>query len=742
MGNSFYLVVLCLSSYSYGTTNPSKHHVLHRLGTMITKVNNVYLVTDNARTTIELSIPIPAVDWAKVSSCKNHTDDQLTPLKNEERKYFKKILAELNIKQPEAGNGTAGPGVIDECTSEGAECIIKPVQVVGPDKSSMVYLPCSNPGSQYLASCGGEVTNSELTQCCPLQKKNSLASCNTDAAVVALSQVLKWKSANSRNRILIDGVSSYVRRIRSICLIVTHKTGTDGLEQVGNDRVESILHHVSGKPLHTVLQVKNRAKRSNLRYYLSGGPLTSSYIDQNIKRIEDSNKLSFMDLTNELHNTENAILSVKTQRDTLKEMNNNLCAAETAITATVIKNELLIAQNKLFEQTEDSVNTCETQSVPPSVIENTLLESLCKLVSDSSLCWSLHVRLLFSCKLEAIHYDQSSKSIKIQFTVSQQVPIEDVYHVFQITSIPVFQNLGEGEGVIDSTQTPTVATASDDQVAAELVKLLKNRHTRSVENDQMVMAKELIAPKYVIGMGQLVDSGQFNSVYAFDEDDCTIRGSITICKINDSSSMLKQCGLSLLNLVRAKKDKPVMTHCTTKAHATSATCVVRGLLGGYLISTKHKVSIVNSKPSNTKRQFFEEDETNSCTGICYVGTNVSQQFSCGGQIYHTRTTQHRELDLKTESIKTDFGIHQLRIGDSTNEFAMTLGNLLGSQHISKIQYLKDFFTVVSLLWWTIVICYVLSKIVSRSRIWKNVALKWKRSRRGALPNPLIKQYKK
>ena len=66
----------------------------------------------------------------------------------------------------------------------------------------------------------------------------------------------------------------------------------------------------------------------------------------------------------------------------------------------------------------------------------------------------------------------------------------------------------------------------------------------------------------------------------------------------------------------------------------------------------------------------------------------------------------------------------------------------GIEHVSKTQYLKDFFTVVSLLWLTIVIFYVLSRIVSRSRIWKNIALKWKRSKRSALPNPLTEQYQK
>ena len=75
----------------------------------------------------------------------------------------------------------------------------------------------------------------------------------------------------------------------------------------------------------------------------------------------------------------------------------------------------------------------------------------------------------------------------------------------------------------------------------------------------------------------------------------------------------------------------------------------------------------------------------------------------------------------------------------------------GDQHISmtlsaeissETQYLKNFFTVVALLWLTIVIFYVLSRIVSRSRVWKNIALKWKRSKPSAQPNPSTKQYQK
>ena len=139
MDFSVYLYVLCMSTLPVSSTDNAHHHVLHRLGTMISKTEDVYLVTDNSRSVIELDVPIPAVDWSKISSCKNHSNEEILPLKLEEKKYFEKIMAELNLQEPDQSNGTADHGVIDICTEKNAECILKPLQVIAPDKLSMNY---------------------------------------------------------------------------------------------------------------------------------------------------------------------------------------------------------------------------------------------------------------------------------------------------------------------------------------------------------------------------------------------------------------------------------------------------------------------------------------------------------------------------------------------------------------------------------------------------------------------------
>ena len=396
------------------STVHTKHSIVPNIGAMVSEVvsDQVYLTSDKAKNIIESRVPLPAVDWNQIKSCTNKTDQEITALKVAERKYKQRILAELNLSEAKTQIRSSS-NEIENCLQEGKECIFKATQVVSHDQKSMQYLPCTNFGDTYLSDCGGENTVPGGTMCCPLTKRDSFTACNLDSAMESITEVLKWKSHNNRDKISINNVLSSVRRVHGVCISLTHKDTSSGLVPYISDKINSTLLHHSGKYLHEVLSIKSRKRRSNLKYYLSGGMFTSNYIDSEIHRIEQSDQLSFHDLQMELKKTNNAVLSLSNERQALKDLNDGICSTESELSEALVKQELLSTQARLFDETENAVSTCEANNSPPSKIQTSLLESICKSLTDSANCYRLHIRQLFDCKLESIHFDQATSTIRI-----------------------------------------------------------------------------------------------------------------------------------------------------------------------------------------------------------------------------------------------------------------------------------------------------------------------------------------
>ena len=318
------------------------------------------------------------------------------------------------------------------------------------------------------------------------------------------------------------------------------------------------------------------------------------------------------------------------------------------------------------------------------------------------------------------------------------IPVAEPYKTYQISTIPVYTDFSPEEENMEEEQAQAV-TASPNQerdLASQLVDILKSRKTR--DTDQMYSIKSIITPKWVIGSADVNDSDHFKAVFAFKESDCREKNSIIICMIDRSNLLLRKCALSLLNLARSKSEfhKQVIQHCTTSSIMTSTPCLVRSTPGGYLVSTSSEIDIIADEAETSKSHFFANQKSSTCKNVCLVSNSPSKRFTCNGQVYKTHVVERRQITSEISAVKVDFSLDQLKPKEYS-PIQLSLDRLVGSENVGKYNVAKEVLTVVSLIWWSTLITYLLVRCVINSKVAQRYFQRKKK--KGFLPNPLSKK---
>ena len=264
-------------------------------------------------------------------------------------------------------------------------------------------------------------------------------------------------------------------------------------------------------------------------------------------------------------------------------------------------------------------------------------------------------------------------------------------------------------------------------MAKRLVKLLQGRSKR--DTSDLIRAHELHIPSIIIVGADATDVVN-ERILTYRK--CEAKASIDICHTDDNDLTLRSCGAAILALLKEGSTEAVEQHCTKRSIASTATCSVKGVIGGYLLSTLTDISVVGSNQAGASKLFDNEAGT-VCKGpgVCFLSPTPAKSFICSEQEYRTHALKNVIVESEPERINVEFNIGALKTHDMTN-FEIAIGNVIGPRHVAKLSTIRETYQIISIIWWTFFMAVLVVRCVSKTRLVRRWAIKKKKP----LPNPL------
>ena len=653
--------VACVVAIGSEIKNNEQHsYTINDLGLYIEQEKNVIIYSSKASIIVSNVIRMPSIDAESVKNCKS--SDQAALISEETSMFQNSIRNALGI--PLSGHNqlnntdTMSKDSIPTPTTPKSpicdrdeRCILNPVVLIQQGKEHPV--PCFR-GGRRTSFCGITLVRAgEEVYCC---SNDNTPGCPTKIKS-PYNKIKAWINKNQRAKLPLstNSANRAVRDITSWCFVKTHATGANNTQKV--------VAKPEGERRPAADQRHHRNRRSNLQYWLSGGALTSNYIDTQISKIKDADRLAIYELKNELEKQQENILQIAATKNTEKKLTESVCAIATELTAEIIQTRLETALKEEITTAESALSTCSAGMVPFTV-PNHVLENLCKINSqDSHWCYGLDTRSLFDCKVREVFLENDT--VHLHFEMVLSIPMRDKYFSYRVLALPVYTTQHDVDAV-----TPNAAIKQVDQQKIEedkarekireFAKLLRERKRRSLSTT--VHRTLTLATPDVLIVAQELHRGRNDSILSFSTKDCKRINEITLCDTAGGNTA-KSCAYQIATMVSEHTSQHTLDKCLVTPGITYSPCTVRrtGNPERLLLSTSSAIDLNQLEESN---HFLQKDAVNTCQkGVCLIKAGFS--FKCDGQQYRIKKQQLIEATVSEHSFHSKVDLSQLKVtGDS------------------------------------------------------------------------------
>ena len=469
---------------------------------------------------------------------------------------------------------------------------------------------------------------------------------------------------------------------------------------LNNDDEEEVISLINYRLNQTTESTTNshkRHRRSNLAYWLSLGPLTSSYIDNEVAKVRDADTLSIEKLRDQISSNTNARLNIDATRKKQEELTHVFCDVSTELTEQLINNKLNDEVSSLTEQVDLTIESCNTEAVPLSV-QTALLEKLCQIHSqNAAICYTLRVRTLFRCTLEFVELNDETVLVHLGLTLYQ--PLQEDYRSYRTTSIPKYTMTAEHEVKEEST---TKTTTPADNLAQErlhkLMKVLDVRQKRSAQS--MFETMRLVLPKYIVAAKRPHELSDDDKVFGFGTKSCQQSNSLILCDLSMSDPHSK-CARTL---VKSASSKPptaaaIESVCLHNRELTFHECQARKIVDEnvFLLSTSEGNPIqINHNQADS---MFEKKNQVECTDTCLIRlVGKSTQFTCEGNQFELSQIEQINENIQYKEINTKVDLRNLRnTKEDLQKLPFIWSSLSRSPQSNIVRHFIDAFTTVVVL---------------------------------------------
>ena len=171
----------------------------------------------------------------------------------------------------------------------------------------------------------------------------------------------------------------------------------------------------------------SRRRRSTWKYWLSGGPLTSNYVDKEIKKtvhlIDSKDEILKRNFNNQLRNVNYALNKT---HSSLGLLQTKMCSNKVITDVNIIKSMGHSENLDFMSNIIRMVRTCQLGQTMPEV-NNEELSLICKTHLPYWFCNSAQIREIFICRIGQIKY--ANHSGKINFVLKIPRTITEVLQI-------------------------------------------------------------------------------------------------------------------------------------------------------------------------------------------------------------------------------------------------------------------------------------------------------------------------
>lgn len=631
------------------------------LGVLIENAEDHVVTAGVANIKLLLKYPLPVFDNKTLETCDGLNNQSREFIRESEIKY-REMISDYMIKTSDSETDDekqSDPGAYEKCRDD-ENCVIAPMLVDSAVSNELWPIGCLTTGEGNLAKCGNFDTNNNNTSCCSLKSNDDTLYCPKNKLVKTRSVLRKWVAKHDRARMPVGNNFKSVKRITSFCVTITHLTdsNTNGLVRVAEQR------ETSSKNSKAHFVTHKRRKRSSmtnlLSYYLHGGPATPFYSDEKLKKFKKAENIKIEELKEMVSKNENVILQMSTNENQAEELSKKVCKITEQLSVNILLNELKIAQDRLFEESSNLIESCEVSGKTPMMVPPALLERWCQSLSTSETCLSLNVRALTSCKLAGISLHDAH--VIIHLSLHLDVPVNEELSIYKVTTIPTYEKVKElrvREQVAPEIENKEESEISEkEKITKKLIEKLLNRKRRGIDvKHNIFRTKEVLLPKILATDNDVSLKLPNTKVLVFEN--CLKSGQIFICKVEEASPK-KSCAKAVIAATTREKEHDILGQCQIVKTTTSVPCEVRSLRNGYFVSTKDDIPILN-KDSKVNSIFESENlSQNMCHEVCTVTAQESERmFYCRDQRYlvkklettYEMTVDTRELHIDLSELK-------------------------------------------------------------------------------------------
>lgn len=390
---------------------------------------------------------------------------------------------------------------------------------------------------------------------------------------------------------------------------------------------------------------KSRERRSNWKYYAQGGFLTSTYIDGQIQEVQNIMSADSNAIRQAVDKNSRVLLTLKADKKEHDQLKTAVCSSVEHLSEALFMSELRNTQGQLEFKSEMILRSCAANMVPDQ-IETDILTRLCQAKSDSHKCYGKVVRSLFSCTLTKPLI--TATKVGIAFTLTMQVPINEMYKAYRIHSIGVAFSNNAVDIKVNYTEPKTKPHHENNQKIAQtdLQLALKNL----ILGNQSRRKREILDTFHYLRLRDLPDIAiEFNGdLISFRERSCKKTPFGILADYSQNAASDSECIKAIFHSIVPK----ISHYCKIALESSNYDCIVRNMgINGYIISTSSVIDIQDI--SAGAKSVFNSKIGEKCEhSVCVVTVGeYEKKFQCGNRAYTIGAQPEEVIKVKSQKLE-------------------------------------------------------------------------------------------
>ena len=462
-----------------------------------------------------------------------------------------------------------------------------------------------------------------------------------------------------------------------------------------------------GMPKRRRRSARSRQRRSNWSYYTSGGFFTSTYIDNEISKVQEIEKIDNLQLKEAIAKNSKTLLTLKGDEREISTLQQVVCSSSEQLSEELVISELRNAQSKLEWKSELILRSC-TNNLVPDQIPNEVLTKLCTAASSSSFCYGKDVRSLFSCQLKKPRITVDVVGIQVELIMN--IPIDETYQSYKLHSIgvPYKSNAIDVSTNITALSTRQHAESSKQEISNDQVIKFLAQVFEKTTNSSSRSRREVLQTHHFLRVVSLPDIIiEFEGdLIGFSMKDVISTPWAKIVDYSNNKVRDTECVRSIMT----KSVNKIPHYCEMKVESSNFNCLVKNLGKlGYFLSTS-EIKPINDITSG-QQSVFQNQKREVCESVCIIPVGPTEKvFSCGHRTYTVGTEPNTKVEVETVPL-SKIKISRLTARKSEiSDLTLSGFDFLDSSFLTK-QNLRQSGTIATFI--TFIMAFILIFLVSK-----------------------------